>query len=121
MRENRWILMPRSPDYRVKRYFPAEKLDSYKSYYQRYYAEHNEHIQFIIELFREKKTDETQLAATVLACSIELTKNNSLDKTNLLKTFYEWHDKKKRFTQSQIFRSFEFLKANNLLSANFTL
>lgn len=107
-----------SGDYKIKRYFPAEKLESYKSYYQRYYAEHDEHIQSIIELFRNKKTDETELAATVLACTLELREKHTLNRTNLLSTFYNWHDKKKRFTQIQIFNSFDWLKTKHLLPSD---
>ena len=105
-------------DYTIKRYFPLEKLDSYKAYYISYFSAHDEHIQFIIELFRHKKTDETELAATVLACTLELQAKNKMDSSNLFSTFYNWHDKKKRFTQLQILNSFAWLKEQHLLPAD---
>lgn len=108
-------------DYIVKKYFPMENVHCYKTYYSRYFSSHDEHIQFIIELFRNKKTEDTELAATVLACTLELKASDKMDRSNLFSTFYNWHDKKKRFTQFQILNSFNWLKEQHLLPADIEL
>ncbi|SDL67425.1 type I restriction enzyme, S subunit/type I restriction enzyme M protein [Pedobacter sp. ok626] len=105
----------KSGDYTVKRYVPMENVESYNKYYKNYFSAYDEHIQFIIELFRHRKTEETELAATVLACVLELKESDKIDRSNLMQVFYNWHDKKKRFTELQILTSFNWLKEKGLL------
>jgi len=108
-------------DYIVPKYFPLENLIAQKNYYKNYFANQDSHIQFIIELFRYKKTEETELAATVLACALELIATDRVSLDALIEIFYGWHDKKKRFKIEQIVSSFEWLKEKSILPQSILL
>lgn len=117
-KKQKWFNVVKVTDgkYTVPKYLPMEKSEGYKQYYSNYFSEHDEHIQFVINLFRYKKTEETELAATILACVLELAKDTNIIKwKDLFQVFYDWHDKKKRFTQIQIISSFNWLNENSLL------
>jgi hypothetical protein len=117
-KKQKWFNVVKVTDgkFTVPRYFPLEKSEEYKKYYANYFSEYDEHIQFVIGLFRYKRTDETELAATILACVLELTQDtNTIKWLDLFNVFYNWHDKKKRFTHTQIINSFNWLNENSLL------
>lgn len=97
------------------KYVPLEKADGYLSYYNSYFTSEREKIQYVIDLFRNKKTDETELAATVFACYLELVENDTLSKSSLLTLFYNWSDKKQRFSETQVVNSFYWLIQNSLI------
>lgn len=123
-KKQKWFNVVKVQDgnYNVSRYLPLENCDGYKQYYSNYFSEYNEHIQFIIELFRRKKTEETELAATVFACVLELVNEESTIKREaLFDVFYNWHDKKKRFTQNQIIGSFNWLKEQSVLPSTIAM
>ncbi|MBK7763327.1 MAG: hypothetical protein IPI46_08125 [Bacteroidetes bacterium] len=91
-------------------YHPLENLENYKKYYDSYFKASNDKIQHIINLFRSRKTDETEIAATIYACLIELSSDGKeINKKVLLELFYNWSDKKSRFTESQVIRIWEWM------------
>lgn len=97
------------------KYLPLENANGYLSYYNSYFSDSNEDIQFIIDLFRTKSKNDTELAATVFACYLELSQKRELSKNSLLKLFYEWSEEKKRFREDQIIDSFYWLIQNRLI------
>lgn len=117
-KKQKWfdVVMVVNGDFKVPKYIPLANPDGYKSYYIRYFSEYDYQIQTVIELFRAKKTDDTELAATVLACVLELKDEGSnLKWDTLFERFYDWHDKKKRFVEERIVNSFDWLGQNGLL------
>jgi len=121
-KKNRWFLVEKQIDGNITRtkYIPLENAESYKHYYDNYFKKENEKIQFIIELFRTKKTDYTELATTVFACFKELSaKNEIVAKQELLNLFYSWSEKKKRFTEKEVLDSLTWLQKNGLVSQSF--
>jgi len=97
------------------KYVPLDNINGYLSYYSSYFTNEDEQIQTVIDLFRTKKTDETELAATVFACYLELSEKGELSKSSLLQLFYSWSEKKQRFTEIQIIDSFNWLIKNSLI------
>lgn len=100
------------------KYLPLEKANGYLSYYDTYFSEENERIQYVINLFRTKKTDETELAVTVFACYLELSEKGLLSKDSLLTLFYNWSDEKQRFSEDRVIDSFYWLIQNGLIPEN---
>ncbi len=102
--------------YNKSKFIPMENCNGHKQYYTSYFSNYDEHIQYVIELFRYKTTDDTELAATILACTLELSSVTDNIKWNaLIDLFYNWSDKKKRFNQNQIIQTFDWLKEHSLL------
>jgi hypothetical protein len=72
------------------KYKPLPEVENFKSYYQKYFAASNEDIQYVINLFRRSKTEVAEIAATLLACYLELKKEQiQISDTNLLDRFYK--------------------------------
>lgn len=120
----KWFLVEKITERSITRskYVPLENLEKYKQYYDRYFGPQNEQIQMIIELFRSKRTDYTELAATVFACYQELVQNGTpIAKDNLLQLFYDWSEHKKVFSEAQVVESFIWLQENRLISNTVSL
>lgn len=117
--KNKWFEVKKeiSQNYTRYKYVPLENADGYKSYYENYFRQENDQIQYIIELFRHISTDNTELATTVFACYLELKSNdNEFTFEGLLKLFYDWSDKKKRFAEFDVRSSFEWLQKKGLIT-----
>lgn len=104
-KKNKWFKIDRIKDGKYTRsvYKPLENLDNYKKYYSAYFKESDTKIQYVIGLFKSMKTDSTEIAATLYACSIELKQENKLiNEGTLLQKFYSWSKEKGRFEQSLV-------------------
>ena len=117
-KKQKWFSVEKVIDNNISRYkyTPLENIENYKRYYDNYYKHLDDSIQFIIELFRKKKTDFTELATTVFACYLELKENHTaIPKDLLLKLFYDWSEKKKRFPENEVIDSYHWLQNNGLI------
>lgn len=97
------------------RYYPLENSNDYQGYFESYYGELRANIKTVIDLFKTAKTHDVELAATVLACYLELKKSAKLTKDNLIHLFYNWSERKSRFTEAMILDSFNWLHVNNFI------
>lgn len=99
------------------KFIPLDNPDGHKTYFERYFHSENEQIQYIINLFRNMSTDKTELAATVFACVKELNSSDgSVEKGKLLTLFYEWSEKKKRFSEQEVLDSLDWLQEKGLIN-----
>lgn len=116
--KNKWFEVKKevTQNFTRHKYVPLENAEGYKRYYENYFKEENEKIQYIIELFRNINTDNTELATTIFACYLEL-KSQKTEFTweSLIKLFYDWSDKKKRFPERDVLASFEWLQKRGLV------
>ena len=98
------------------RYTPLENATNYKKYYIRYFGHTNKEIQSLINLFRKEKTDFTEIVATIFACLLEMHSSQiEMSIKSLLNLFYNWSDKKKRFSEIQVLNSLEWMKTNEIV------
>jgi hypothetical protein len=99
------------------KYVPLENSDQYKKYYDAYFSQRNSNIQYIIDLFRNLKTDFTEIAATLYACFLEIkAKEEQFSEQSLLKLFYSWSDKKKRFDKDNVLSAWKWLNDKGLIN-----
>lgn len=118
-KKNNWfsVVKEANNNYTRHKYMPLENSEGYKKYYSTYFSNQDDSIQFIIELFRKKNTDFTELATTVFACFLELrSKQIEVTSEKLLALFYNWSEKKKRFSQTDVMASFNWLQEHGLVS-----
>lgn len=116
--KNKWfsVIKERKDGFERTKYIPSENQDGHRSYYQNYFKNEDEKIQYIIELFRKLTTDKTELAATLFSCVLELQSKHSLvNKSELLKLFYDWSEKKKRFHENEVLGSLSWLCEKGLV------
>jgi hypothetical protein len=96
----RWFDVVKLNDGKMTRtkYLPLENISQYRSYYSAYFNEYRSNITRIIDLFKTLKTDTTEIAATLLACKLEIEITNSnISEDKLFALFYSWSKEKNRF------------------------
>jgi hypothetical protein len=100
----------------LTKYIPMSNCEQYKNYYHSYFGNVSEKIDHIIQLFRKPKTDFAEISATLFYCNIELQETNQIySEEILLKLFFEWSDRKKRFTQSEVLTIWKWMKEKSLI------
>lgn len=118
-KKNKWfsIIKEESQGFSRSKYLPLENCEGYKGYYQKYFHDESEKIQYIIELFRKASTDFTEVATTVFACVLEAqNKGATIKHEEILNLFYSWSEKKKRFTAKQVLDSLAWLCEKGLIN-----
>ncbi|SDQ01228.1 type I restriction enzyme, S subunit [Mucilaginibacter sp. OK268] len=118
-KKNNWFSIEQTftDNYTRYKFLPMENMEGYKHYYDNYFKDVDDKIQYIIELFRKQKTDQTELAATVFACTLELSaQQSSINKDTLLELFYDWSEGKKRFTPTDVLASYDWLQKVGIIA-----
>lgn len=94
-------------------YIPLDGLHKYKQYYQNYYSQENENIQYIIRTFKKRKTNDVELVATIYACWIEVIKRKEFFSEGLIiNRVYDWAKEKKKFSESDIRSAIYWMREN---------
>lgn len=97
-------------------YIPLEGCEKYKPYYDRYFDNTSQAIQYIIDLFKDKKTDFTEIAATLAACYFEiLEKNEPFSEDLLFAKFYSWSEQKQKFIPQNVSSVWQWIKDKNVI------
>ena len=72
----------------------------------------------MINLFRRSKTDVAEIAATLLACYLELKKEHvQVSIPNLLEKFYKWSERKKNFDSKKVLETWDWMVEKKLVAA----
>lgn len=97
-------------------FIPLEKFEGHKLYYNRYYTNQHEKIQWFIDTFRKEKTDNVELIATLYACWMELNKkNHPITDEALLALLYSWSKEKQKYSENIALRAIQWMKDNNVV------
>lgn len=92
------------------KYNKTEKSLLYQKYFNNYFADETEIINKLISLFRNEKTQISEVVATLFYAWKEQKANNKLvNENSLIKGFYEFHQEKKKFTIEQIKEGYDFM------------
>jgi|ERR1700757_2970760 len=115
--KNKWFKIDKIEENNIKRfkYSPLENCENYKKYYDSYFSNKKDGIQSLIETFRKKKTDSVEITATIFACLIELKAKQNFTKDHLLELFYNWSDKKRRFSENDIVSNWKWMQEIGLI------
>lgn len=116
-RKQKWFNVVKITENNIARYRyePLENHGNHKKYFDSYFANpiaiHN-----IIDLFKNKKTDFTEIAATLYACHLELfVKHMEVNFEAVRVLFYSWSKEKKRFDEIQVKSIWNWLQENQLI------
>lgn len=113
-----WFVAQEAFENGIKRYkyLPLENKENYKEYYNKYYKDTDNQIQYLLNLFRKQRTDSVEIAATVYACLLELIKKEiEINEENLLSHFYNWSKQKIKYTKEQVLTVWEWMKEKGLV------
>lgn len=112
-KKQKWfdIKYDKSKGYNKPIYLSSDNTEKYKPYYLKYFGEQEESISSLIELFRNMKTRDVELVATIYYCLLEIKENNELRNKKILFTyFYKFADSKKQFSELEIVNSLDWMK-----------
>lgn len=113
-KRRRWFIVSKT-HYGAYKYTPDQKIDEYLVWYKRYFKNQLGDIGRVIELFRKKSSDFCEIVATVFFLWMDFNSNHKLvNNASLVKSFYEWDEKKKRFPEKDILNAIAWMNENEI-------
>lgn len=97
------------------KYIPLEKAGEHKIWYERYFQKNSSKVDFIIDEFRDMKTADVELVATIFASWTE--KQNlgvEISDDVLIDAVYGWSKEKAKFKKEDIEQSIEWMKKKGI-------
>lgn len=122
-KKQKWFKVEREskPGFIRFKYSPLEGCEKYKQYYNKYYSDLDDKIQWIINEFRTKRTDQVELIATLFACWLEILKDKELFSEDLLiSKFYNWSEEKAKFSLPQVNFGIQWMKSQHFFPNHIT-
>lgn len=117
-KSRRWFefKIDKFPKYQV-----LEKAGEHKEWYERYFNNHIDNINFIIETFKRFKTSQIELVATLYACWQNAIETKSIITNDLLiKEVYNWHESKEKFSKASIENAIKWMEEKGIYPDNST-
>ena len=86
------------------KYQPLEKAGEHHADYLKYFSSESTNIQYIIDTFKQAKSNVVEIVATLYACmeNILNEKNIIYSEGLLLRRFYEWSEEKQKFSEEVV-------------------
>lgn len=113
-----WFTVEKIKDGKFNRskYVALPGYSAYKKYYESYFRDEQESIRQVIDLFRKEKTAKTEIAATLLACYLELQSNREpITEKRLLELFYAWSERKGQYDEKTVLATWGWMKEKGLV------
>ena len=113
--KQKWFDVKQVGKYNKWVFTPSENILGYEKYYDRYYGNVSDGIQFLIDTFRKRKTDQVELVATIFGCLLEAKKENSIISDKLIiQKVYAWNKSKKKFSEKDIVNGLRWMEENKI-------
>jgi hypothetical protein len=99
-------------------FIPLEGINGYRPYYERYYGDSDEAITHLIETFRQWRTEDIELVATIYSCVEEIhSEGAEVTEDSVVKRVYDWHEEKEKFNEAKIIRIFNWMSDTGIYPA----
>ncbi len=110
------VKIEKKGNYSKYKYNPLENVDKYKKYYSSYYSSFDNDIQWLINTFKKRKTNDVELIATLFYCWKEIKESSdSFSETLLIERFYKWSKEKGKFSQNTVQNGIKWMRDNKLI------
>ncbi|WKN46437.1 hypothetical protein [Tunicatimonas pelagia] len=114
-KKQNWFDVKQEGPYKKYVYTPLPGLSKQGRYYEKYYAEYDEKIRWLLETFRSSKTDQVELIATIFAGWEELLNEHAtISDDAIIEKVYRWSKEKKKFSRDRIIEGIRWMEENNL-------
>ena len=98
------------------RYEPDKNVNEYKQYYQNYFNNQIEQINYLVSLFRKQKSPFCEIVATLFSVWKEsVDKGISPTNSFLIENFYKWGEEKKKYNEARLLQAIEWMKMNKVV------
>ncbi len=117
LKQKKWFQYKKSE---FLKYVPLEKSGEHQKDFTKYFSEQKDSIQYIIDTFRNKKSDIIEITATLYACLEEMHKQNIMySEPMLLQMFYDWSERKEDFAEHDVKQVFKAMQAKGIIPNTF--
>lgn len=115
-----WFKVQKDQKHRYSKveFIPLDGINGYKSYYERYYGDTDEAITHVIETFKQWRTEDIELVATIYSIVIEIqSEGEEVAEESVVKRVYDWHDEKEKFNEDKIVRFLKWMSETGIYPA----
>lgn len=96
------------------KFIPLEKNDQIEGYYQGYFGPVSHQLKSLFDLLANATVAETEIIATLYAVwNNRILLKQTIEESLLIQDFYNWSDRKHRYSEKQIQEGLHWLKQNN--------
>lgn len=94
----------------------GEKVGKLVKDYATHFRQYNNEIRFVLQLMKDKTTDESELVATIYAVwNNHLILKKEFDNSTLIQEVYDWSSSKIKFTKTDITNTWQWMKEQNFI------
>jgi type I restriction enzyme S subunit len=116
-KKNKWFKIT-TTSYGAYKYTPDADPKEYEVWFERYYRTQLDGIARIVELFRKETSDFCEIVATLFFVWMEFLEQNKLvNEKSLIKSFYEWDERKARFAEKDLQQAIGWMNDNGIVPA----
>lgn len=113
--KQRWFSVNQVGEYKKWVFTPLENVSGFQKYYDKYYANVHLDIQFLLDTFQKRKTDDVELIATLFSCLKEAKKEMKIITDNLIiHKMYAWNKSKEKFSEEDIKKGLRWMEENEV-------
>lgn len=112
--QNKWFVIDKSAGRTT--YIPAEKFDGHKQYFERYFAQHKNSIQYIVNLLRRLDSTRCEIVATLYAVWDDFLSQGvqPTDAQIVHEVLNNWHESKQRIAEIRWQKALEWMREKQL-------
>lgn len=105
---------------RKRKFYPLEKVDKIEGYYDGYFKPAAAKLEPLFTALKNATEDEAEIVATLYAVwNNMIIKKETVNDKAILSTFFEWSDRKKKYSQAQVTRALAWMKVNGFMPTGF--
>ena len=114
-RNNKWFFINESK-YGVS-YKPTQSKTKYEQYYNKYFADYDNEIEHIIDVFKDYTTDQAEIVATLFGVwnDFIIDQKQFTDEDIVDEVLNNWNDSKKRFPKDVWLRTISEMRNKNII------
>ena len=114
------IIKTKSGEFHLFKYEPAVNYGKHKSYFDKYFSQYNDRIQWLINTFGKVNTDKVEIVSTLFACWKGLIdKGIEPNEEEIISLFYDWSERKQQFIKTRLISAISWMKKNSLSPNDF--
>ena len=108
--DRNWFLAKERENGKGIYYVALTNANGYKNDYSLFYSDTDDKIQYLIGLLKTEKSDFCEAVATLFAVWLDLRKKREIPSLeNLINNFYNWHEKKEKFTRNYLVKCMQWM------------
>lgn len=102
------------------KFHPLEKVDKIEGYYESYFKPVAAKLNLLFSALKQSTEDEAEIVATLYAVwNNMIIKKEHINDDVIVSTFFEWSDRKKKYTRPQVAKTLAWMKKNGFAPTGF--